>query len=760
MGTKYVFFWVFILVFSFGFLMVFPAHAATTTLFSDDFDRAKGNTVGNGWIEEQDVGVTEDEDKDAKIESSCKNDNDAEFAPSGVQYAQIRGDSDGEDLVDLDTSIRHIFSTEGYANITFSYFRAQKDVEGVGSSGQDIFIAQWRGDDEGDWTTLESVSPDQDKKCKNIDFDKHEFFLTGAEDKEHVEIRFGIIGTGANDKFLIDDVLVTGELITYDISGYKWNDEDRDGVWGDDETALSDWIITTEGDEYESNTTTDENGYYEFTDLSPGEYTMCEELQDGWTQTYPDQGDGCHEIELEDSDSEDTNFGNNQDITPPVSVFVDPPNQHTVLNSKDSTVTFSGNSQDMSGVASANLQIHQIPGPSFDNYPAQSFFDAFLVLECPVLEGDPIQTEILALDLVTVDPITVSWSHEWAPQELGIYCFEVRATDTAGNQENTAYVGPVAYIPTPQISEEGVQSSGDFLFNNGQLVVSWETSYPATSRVIYDIVSHETLGEAPNYGYAFFTIEDSTLVTEHEITLTEVGPGITYYYRTVSHGSPESVGEEQTIITPSANSAGGFLRKYPYPLFQESFIEEAVSEVSLGETERTESAFEDQGLSDPIIQEFVPSPLADEPPTLEPESTPSLVEEDEDESTLPTFLPESEGSQVPETLSEIPPSIDIPTGDIPSSSSDDDDEEILVAQLDDEPEVLGESILEEFPPSLPVEEEVPESEEATPSPEDPSLRASLLSVATSFWGILFLLLAPIAWFWRQTKKKARLKKDT
>lgn len=113
---------------------------------------------------------------------------------------------------------------------------------------------------------------------------------------------------------------------TYDIHGYKWNDENGNGerdctlgvaLLGDGgenfaqvipqpttcEEKMSGWTINLyEGRSTEplmSMDTSDEDndhfGWYWFENLPAGNYRICEVLQDGWTQTYP--GD-CHFITL------------------------------------------------------------------------------------------------------------------------------------------------------------------------------------------------------------------------------------------------------------------------------------------------------------------------------------------------------------------------------------------------------------------------------------------------------------------------------
>jgi hypothetical protein len=97
-----------------------------------------------------------------------------------------------------------------------------------------------------------------------------------------------------------------------------------DGIWQQpDEPVLSGWnIVLLSGGAVIATDTTDANGMYEFDMVMPGQtYLVCEELQSGWTQTYPAIANGApcpagygpygYEITLQ-SGQEDTgnNFGN------------------------------------------------------------------------------------------------------------------------------------------------------------------------------------------------------------------------------------------------------------------------------------------------------------------------------------------------------------------------------------------------------------------------------------------------------------------
>jgi uncharacterized repeat protein (TIGR01451 family)/LPXTG-motif cell wall-anchored protein len=96
--------------------------------------------------------------------------------------------------------------------------------------------------------------------------------------------------------------------------GFKFNDQNVDGDWDlfDGEFGLGNWHITITGEnEFEDDTYTSNffltRGLYEFHNLLPGDYTVCETMQDGWTNTTP----LCQEVHLTPGDVDHfINFGN------------------------------------------------------------------------------------------------------------------------------------------------------------------------------------------------------------------------------------------------------------------------------------------------------------------------------------------------------------------------------------------------------------------------------------------------------------------
>jgi len=108
-------------------------------------------------------------------------------------------------------------------------------------------------------------------------------------------------GTKGDNYRVQGDIEVPDPL--YSVYGYKWNDENGNGS-DDTEAKLDGWTIFIDenGDqimdvgEVRMVTSSDQLhfGWYWFDDLVAGTYNICEVLQDGWMQTYPQTI--CHEV--------------------------------------------------------------------------------------------------------------------------------------------------------------------------------------------------------------------------------------------------------------------------------------------------------------------------------------------------------------------------------------------------------------------------------------------------------------------------------
>lgn len=76
------------------------------------------------------------------------------------------------------------------------------------------------------------------------------------------------------------------------IQGRKWNDANGNGVMDSGELPLAGWTVNLSNG---MTAVTDSLGFYNFTNVPPGTYTVAESLQAGWQQTFP-TGAGTYTI--------------------------------------------------------------------------------------------------------------------------------------------------------------------------------------------------------------------------------------------------------------------------------------------------------------------------------------------------------------------------------------------------------------------------------------------------------------------------------
>jgi hypothetical protein len=99
------------------------------------------------------------------------------------------------------------------------------------------------------------------------------------------------------------------EPTTCNLEGYKFRDENKDGIWNNGEPGLENWTIYLRypSGELVDSVITDENGKYSF-NVDCGSYRITEKLQEGWLQTYPVLNEG--QWSLTPGEQSDLNFGN------------------------------------------------------------------------------------------------------------------------------------------------------------------------------------------------------------------------------------------------------------------------------------------------------------------------------------------------------------------------------------------------------------------------------------------------------------------
>jgi hypothetical protein len=115
-------------------------------------------------------------------------------------------------------------------------------------------------------------------------------------------------------------LVILNQYIAGSISGYKWNDNNGNGVNDSDDEGLTGWTIFIDSndnqllDDKEQSTTTDyfgsDPGYYSFNNLTPGNYSVCEVEQKKWARTYPAESNCQSVIVNAGQNIENVNFGN------------------------------------------------------------------------------------------------------------------------------------------------------------------------------------------------------------------------------------------------------------------------------------------------------------------------------------------------------------------------------------------------------------------------------------------------------------------
>ena len=133
------------------------------------------------------------------------------------------------------------------------------------------------------------------------------------------------------------------------------------------------------------------------------------------------------------------------------------------------------------------------------------------------------------------------------------YDFVIESRDKGGNvalSDRQTFETPLDTRP-PKISEIVVETSirGSGAGARGQIVVSWTTDEPSTSQVAY--------GQGSGGSFTNKTAEDSELVTEHVVIISDLPTSNVYHVQPVSKDSAnnEGKGEDQSAIIGRANES-------------------------------------------------------------------------------------------------------------------------------------------------------------------------------------------------------------
>ena len=289
------------------------------------------------------------------------------------------------------------------------------------------------------------------------------------------------------------------------ISGYKFHDIDKNGEWDDGDEGLPGWAIRLFSDgntEPIDEATTDEGGYYEFVGISPGSYAVSEVLQSEWIQSYPINN--AHEITVVSGGTyENYNF----------------------LNYLESQEEQECTPQEVRGCDTGEYGICSSGTQACGE-------DGFW--------GECVQAQ------EPVDEICDDGLDNDCDGETDEGCTEIIETTTTSGGGGGGGGGIIQGL---QIHTEKAKISD--IPGTISVVVTWFTNKPASSRVVYDTVSHSLLDTPPNYGYLFSTplINEDAKVTFHTVIISGLDVNTTYYFRPISAASPEVWGDEVSITT-------------------------------------------------------------------------------------------------------------------------------------------------------------------------------------------------------------------
>ncbi len=125
----------------------------------------------------------------------------------------------------------------------------------------------------------------------------------------------GVVVTQGN--VTTQNFALTPILRTFNISGFKINDTNGNGVWNPGEMGIPNWKIMLLNDTgvQLANTSTNASGFYQFMSIFPGKYNIAEEMKPGFTPTNATS----IPVTVENMDVMNVNFTNQ--VTPPVGTF-------------------------------------------------------------------------------------------------------------------------------------------------------------------------------------------------------------------------------------------------------------------------------------------------------------------------------------------------------------------------------------------------------------------------------------------------------
>jgi hypothetical protein len=225
--------------------------------------------------------------------------------------------------------------------------------------------------------------------------------------------------------WIITDATIEPNATTFNISGFKVDDNNSNGIWDEGELGIENWNITLKNEstgEIIDQTITDNEGSFQFTNLSNGTYNVTEEMRTGWINT----SQTFRNVTIDGNDVNDLVFTNNQTEEIPVPIepnatwFDLEPDASAVqagdvLDITIRAMTENGTDMNYSGIANINITADNV---SAVDYPENVTFtngEATMSVESDLTQFVMVQ--------VTDDNIsgstTVAFADKVFPLEMG-----------------------------------------------------------------------------------------------------------------------------------------------------------------------------------------------------------------------------------------------------------------------------------------------------------------------------------------------------
>ncbi|TAL49550.1 hypothetical protein EPN83_00185 [Patescibacteria group bacterium] len=260
------------------FTYIREAAAAPVTIFSDGFENTPQFT-NPLW-----------EDADPLWNVSSSN------AHSGTRKAFVIGNTGG-----FDDMLRQDESTVGYQNIVLTYWFRADDLE---SSQNDKVDVQWSPDAGVTWNTLFSIDDNWDAD-PNLWIQQTHSLPAGANNNPNFRFRFKAKLNTPNDKVYLDDVSLEGDVVPANLTVNKVVVNNNGGA-----KTVSDFPLFVNGQPVVS---------AQANQFAPGQYTVSETNQMGYTATIGGDCDAQGNVTLSSGDNKICTV-TNDDVAPILTV--------------------------------------------------------------------------------------------------------------------------------------------------------------------------------------------------------------------------------------------------------------------------------------------------------------------------------------------------------------------------------------------------------------------------------------------------------